>query len=95
MKCGLLNPYPNASKAPRGGLVGQKVLGQNPVEIQDRMAIEANLIGLTDKKLDGVFVIEDHLRFQPVSVLCLFAKLDEAASIEQGVCIAFEPTGIP
>jgi hypothetical protein len=35
-------------------------------------------------------VIENHLGFQPVAALRLFAEFDQATGIKQRVCIAFE-----
>ena len=33
------------------------------MQIQDCVAVEADLVGLLDQQLDGRLVIQDHLRF--------------------------------
>ena len=95
MKDGLFNADRNATQAPRSCLVWQEILRQNPMEIQNRIAVKTYLIGRTHKKCDSVLVIENHRGFQPVLSLCLFAEFNQTPSIEQGIGIAFESAGVP
>jgi hypothetical protein len=65
------------------------------MEIEDRVPIEANFVGGADEKLDRIFVVEDHLRFEVRPALRFLAELDEALGIEERVCVAFEAARIP
>ena len=40
---------------------------RNAVQVQNRVAIEADVGRVVDQKLNRVFVVEDHLRFEPVA----------------------------
>jgi len=91
MEGGAFNAERNAPQASGRLLLRQEVLRQNSVEIQNRIAVEADLIRRAHKKRDRVLVIENHLGFQPVPALRLFAEFDQATGIKQRVGIAFEP----
>ena len=91
MEGGAFNADRNPPQTPGRRLIRQEVLRQNSVEVQNRIAVEADLIRRAHKKRDGILVIENHLGFQPVPALRLFAEFDQATGIKQRVCIAFEP----
>jgi hypothetical protein len=65
------------------------------VEIEDRIPVEADLVGGADEKLDRVFVVEDHLRFEMRPSLRFLVEFDEALGVEKGVGVAFEAARIP
>ena len=59
------------------------------------MAVEANVLRTLDQNLDGLLVVQNHLRFAPVLALRLFAEFDETRRIEQGVGVALETARVP
>lgn len=75
--------------------IGEKVVGEQCVEIEDRVAVEADLVGGAHEKFDRIFVIEDHLRFEMCAALRLFAELDEALGVQERIGVTFEPTRVP
>jgi len=70
--------------------IGQQVVGQQRVKIEDRVAIEADLLRRIDQELDRVLVVEDHLRFQMSLALGLLAQIEQAPGVEQGIGVALE-----
>jgi hypothetical protein len=82
MECGLFNAYGNASQPTGSRLIRQEILRQDAVKVQDRMTIEADLICGAHKKRNGILMIENHLGFQPVPTLRLFAEFNQATGIK-------------
>src|SRR5262245_58871207 len=64
-------------------LVGKEVVRKDGVEVQDRVATEADLPGVADKEFHRILVIENHLGFEPVSTFRLLAELDQPLRVEQ------------
>ena len=54
------NSYP--AQPPFCLRVGQQIVRQQCVQIQDRRVIKTDVTGMADQKFDGLFVVEDHLR---------------------------------
>ena len=65
------------------------------MQVEDRVAVEADVLSRFDEELDRVLVVEDHLRFEPASTLGLFAEPDEAPRVEEGVGIALQAARVP
>ena len=65
------------------------------MQVENRVAVEADLRRVADEKLDRVLVVEDHLRFEPVAALRLLAELDQPLRVEQRVGVAFKTARIP
>ena len=70
--------------------IGQEVIGQERVEIEDGVAVKADLVGGADQELDRVLVVQDHLRFEVRAAVCLFAQFNETLGVEERVCVALE-----
>src|SRR5260370_8454271 len=75
--------------------IGEEVVGQERVEIEDGVAVEADLVGGADQELDRVLVVQDHLRFEMRAPFGLLAQLDETLGVEKRVSVAFKAAGIP
>jgi len=65
------------------------------VEGEDGVTVEADLLRGTDKELDCILVVQDHLRFEPLLSFRLFAEADETSGVEQGIGVALKTAGIP
>ena len=48
------------------------------LEIDDGLAVEADLVGGADQEPHRVLVVQDHLRLEMRAALGLFAQLDQA-----------------
>ena len=67
-------PTPMCRSRPGGVRVGQQVVRQHAVQVEDGVAVEADLLGFAHQKLDRVLVIEDHLRFELVLAFGLLRR---------------------
>src|SRR3954470_23740789 len=76
MKGGSLDADSDVTESASRGRVGEKVVREQRMEIEDRVAVESDLVGLAHKKLDRVLVVEDHLRIEMRSSLCLLAEFE-------------------
>jgi hypothetical protein len=56
--------------------IGEEVVGQERVEIEDGVAVEADLVGGADQELDRVLVVQDHLRVEMRAPFGLLTQLD-------------------
>ena len=83
------------SQTPGGRGVRQQVVRQHPVQVEDRTAIECNVVDALDEELDGMFVVEDHLRLEDVPAGLGLSEFDQALGVEQGVGIAFQAARVP
>jgi hypothetical protein len=54
----------------------------------DRVAVESDLVCRTNKEVDGVLVIHNHLRFRSTTAFRFLPELNEAFCIEQRICIS-------
>ena len=90
IKGGLLDADRDSAQAPWCARIGQKVLRENAVEIEDCVAVESDLVGGVDEEFNGLFVVDDHLRLEVIAPLRFFAELDEAFGVEEGIGVAFE-----
>ena len=61
------------------------------MKIENRIAIEPDVLGRADEKRDGILMVEYHLGFELLAAFRLLAKLDEAPRVEQRVSVSFEP----
>ena len=92
----LLDAHGDVPQPARCGFVRQQVAGQDGVEeIEDGMAVEADVVRRVDEELDRVLVVEDHLCFETRAPVRLLAELDETPGVEQRVRVPFEPARIP
>ena len=64
------------------GIIGEKV-GDEGVEINDGLAVEADLVGGVDQEPHRVLVVQNHLRLEIRAALGVFAQLDEALGVEE------------
>ena len=88
--------HSHAPESSRSTGIGKQIVRKRRVQIENGMPAEADVRGrILDQDLDGVLVVEDHLRFTPILALRLFAELDEARRIEQGIGVALQTTGVP
>jgi hypothetical protein len=53
------------------------------MQVQNGVAVEADLRRVADEKLHRILVIENHLSVEPVSTFCLLAELDQPFRVEQ------------
>ena len=60
------------------------------VKVEDRVAVEADIVGSADEKLDRVLVIENHLGLKLLPAFGLFAELDQAPGVEQRIGVALK-----
>ncbi len=65
------------------------------MQIEDRVAVEADIVGGADQKLDRILMVEDHLRFEMRAPRGFLSEFDEALGVEKRVGVAFEATRIP
>ena len=63
--------------------IGKEVVGEEGVEIDDGLAVEADLVGGFDQEPHRVLVVQNHLRLEMRAALGLFAQLDEALGVEK------------
>ncbi len=87
--------YADVAQPSRRSRVGEEVVRQDAVQVEHRVPVEADLVGILGEELDGVLVIEDHLRLGLVTPLRLLAERDQALRVEQGVGVAFEAARVP
>src|SRR6266850_1229107 len=92
MKCGFFNAHSDAPQPSGRRGVRQQVVREYGVKVEDRIAIESDLVRRADEECDGVLVVENHLSFKLFAAFGLFAELDQAPRIEQRVGVAFEAT---
>ena len=59
------------------------------------MAVEADILCTVDQDLDGLLVVQDHLRLVPVLAFRHLAELDQACGIEQGIGVALQTARVP
>ena len=90
MKRRFLDADADMPQPARCGRIGEKVLRENSVNIEDRVTVEANLLCLVHKECDRVLVVDDHLRFEAVAALRFFAEFDQPLRIEQGVRVSLK-----
>ena len=79
----------------RGIRIGKQIVSQRRVKVENGVTVEADVLCRIDEKFDGLFVVEDHLRFVSLFPLRLFAGFDQTRGIEQGVRVAFQAARIP
>lgn len=65
------------------------------MQIEDRIAVEADIVGRTDQEFDRILVVEDHLRVEMCPTFRLFAEFNEALCVQKRVGVALQPAGIP
>ena len=65
------------------------------MQVEDRTAIECNVVDALDEELDGMFVVEDHLRVADVPTIRRLSEFVQAFGVEQGVGIAFQAARVP
>ena len=53
------------------------------LEIDDGLAVEADLVGGVDQEPHRVLVVQNHLRLEIRAALGVFAQLDEALGVEE------------
>ena len=78
------------AQPPGGTRVGEQVVGQHAVQVEDGIAVEADLFGLAYKEFDCVLVIEDHLCFALILIVGRLPEIDQPFRVEQRVCIALK-----
>ena len=89
------NAYGDVAEPACRGWIGEEVVGQECVEIEYCIAIEADLVSGAYQKFDSVLVVQDHLSFDVRAPLSLFAQFDQALGVERRVGVAFEAARIP
>jgi hypothetical protein len=57
------------------GIIGEKLV--EGLEIDDGLAVEADLVGGVDQEPHRVLVVQNHLRLEVRAALGVFAQLDE------------------
>src|SRR5205814_454913 len=87
---GLADPYRFTAKPSRRGRVAKQVVSQQSVQVEDGVAVEADLVSRLDQKFDGRLVIEDHLRFGRGLPFGGLPQFDQTLRVEQRVGVAFE-----
>ena len=75
--------------------VRQQILRQRRMKVEDRVAVETDILRGIDEKLDGALVVEDHLRVAPLLPLRDLAGLDQPPGVEQRVGVALEAARVP
>ena len=80
---GVGDAHADPSQTARGALVGQQIVRQDSVQVENRIAVESDVGGIGDEKLDRVLVVEDHLRVEPASPFRFTSKLDQPLGVEQ------------
>ncbi len=81
---------------PAAGLrIGEQVVCQQRMQVQNGVTIETDFVGLLDEHFDGRLVVQDHLRFQRILSLGGLAQFEQALGFEQRIGIAFQATGVP
>ena len=65
------------------------------MEVEQRVAVEADLLCGLHEKFDSVLVVEDHLRFPAVFAVPFFPGLDQAMRFEQRIGVALETARVP
>ena len=82
------------SRPPACGCAEQ-VIGEERMQVQDGVTVEADLAGLLHEQFNGGFMIEDHLRIARAFALGALAQRQEPLGLEQRVGIALEAAGVP
>ena len=90
MEDGALNADADMAQPARRVRIGEQVVREHRVQVEDGVAVESDLLRLAHKELDGVLVIEDHLRFDLVFSFGVLAEVDKALGVDQRVGVAFQ-----
>src|ERR1700677_3701529 len=85
----------DAPNPPRGARIGEEVLCEDGMQVEDRMAVEARFLRFVDEEFDGVLVVPDHLRVVGVAALGLLAELDQTLRIKERISVALKAARIP
>ena len=83
------------ANAARSCRIGQQVLRQQGMQVENGIPVEGDVLGGLHQELDGCLVIEDHLRVGGGLALGRLTGLDEALRVEQGIGVALKPAGVP
>lgn len=78
-----------------GLLVGEQAFRKRSVQVEKRVAIEADLVTEFGEDRDCVLVIEDHLSLGQRLSVSTFAHLEKPLRFENRVGVSFKPTGVP
>lgn len=62
-----LRPEQHESADEQG--VGQQIVGQQCMQVEDRIAVKSYVVGVGEETFDRVFAIEDDLRFERLTAL--------------------------
>ena len=65
------------------------------MKVQDRIAVEADLLRRAHKKFDGVLVVQDHLRLDVRLTRRLFPEGDQSFRIQERVGVPLQAAGVP
>ena len=77
-------------ETPRRLRVGQQVVRQQRVKVENGVAIEADVLRPIDQELDGVLVVEDHQRFESLLAFRFFPYLEQTRGIEQRIGVSLQ-----
>ncbi len=69
-------------QATAGLRVGQQVVHQQAMQVQDRVAVETDFVGLLDEQFNSRLVVQDHLRFQRILALGGLAQFEQALGFQ-------------
>ncbi len=95
MEGGPLDSDADAAESARRVGVREQVVCEQRVEIEDGVAVEADLLCGADREFDRVLVVEDHLRLKALLPFRLLAKIDEALGVKQRVGVPLKAARIP
>lgn len=65
-----------------GGGIAQQVIGQERVQVENRPAIETDLLCGLDQELDGLFVVENHLSIAGILALRHLSRFNQPLGFE-------------
>ncbi len=83
-------PTPIWRSRPAASGSASRLFASKRVQIEDRVAVEADFFRRADQKLDRVLVVEDHLRFESLLAFGLLAEVDQALGVEQRIGVALK-----
>ena len=65
------------------------------MQIEECVGVEVDLVYGAHQELDGILVVEDHLRLNAIPTGSLLSELDLSPGIEERVGIALQSAGVP
>jgi len=83
------------AKPSSGRRIREQIVGQQRMQVADRVAIEPHVVDVLDEHLDRRLVVEDHLRLALVLARSAAAELDQILGVEPCIGVAFEPARRP